>query len=204
MLDSGVDPDEVLRFWFGEGDRDDPGQASERMKVWFGHTPEIDADIRERFGDAVGAAVAGELEPWAATPRGRLALIILIDQLSRNAYRGTAQMYAGDERALRHACAAIDASEDAQLAFNERLFLYLPLEHAEDLEMQERCVQLFGRLLEEAPASHAGTAKLYVDYAVRHRDIVARFGRFPHRNAILGRTSTPEEIAFLEQPGSSF
>jgi uncharacterized protein (DUF924 family) len=204
MLDSGIDPEEVLRFWFGEGDRDDPGQAGERMKVWFGHSPEIDADIRERFGDAVGAAAAGELEHWAATPRGRLALIILLDQLSRNAYRGTAQMYAGDERALGHACTAIDAGEDAQLAFNERLFLYLPLEHAEDLEMQERCVQLFGRMLEHAPASHAGTAKLYVDYAVRHRDIVARFGRFPHRNAILGRTSTPEEIAFLEQPGSSF
>jgi uncharacterized protein (DUF924 family) len=199
-----IDPDDVLAYWFGDGDRDDPRQVGERMALWFGHDAKTDAEIRERFGDAVRAAASGELEHWAATPRGRLALIILLDQLSRNAHRGTAQMYAGDERALRHACAAVDAAEDAELAFLERIFVYLPLEHAEDLAMQERCVALFRRLRDEAPPTHAQAAETYVDYAIRHRDVVARFGRFPHRNSILGRESTPEEVEFLTQPGSSF
>lgn len=199
-----IEPDDVLQFWFGDGDRDDPALGESRMQLWFGKSERDDAEIRERFGDAMRAAKAGELEQWATTPRGRLAVVILLDQFPRNAHRGTAKMFEGDALALRHAIAAIDAGEDDTLAFLERLFLYLPLEHAEDLEMQERCVALFRRMQEKAPPSHAQAAKTYVDYAVRHRDIIARFGRFPHRNALLGRASTPEEEEFLRQPGSSF
>lgn len=178
-------PDDVLEFWF-----------SPRVRPkWFVRSDELDQEIRENFSELHARAASGALEGWAATPRGALALVILLDQFPRNMFRGTAEAFASDPQARAVATAAIDAGLDHDLSQEERLFLYLPLEHSEDLADQERCVELM-RKLDEEP--------MWLDYAVRHRDIIARFGRFPHRNSILGRDSTDEESEFLMQPGSSF
>lgn len=177
-------PDDVLTFWFSDSTR----------KHWFARSDAFDASLRDRFGDLHTRAAAGQLDDWAATPRGALALVILLDQASRNLHRGTPGAFATDSAALRHARAAVDAGFDSGLSDEERLFFYLPFEHSEDLADQERSVALCASL----------ATAMYRDYAVRHRDVVARFGRFPHRNAILGRESTPEELEFLKQPGSSF
>jgi uncharacterized protein (DUF924 family) len=197
-------PDEVLRYWFGDGDGDDPELGRSKGPLWFSRSEPTDADIRERFGEALEAAARGELEHWAATPRGRLALVIVLDQFSRNVFRGTPRMFTQDERARSHTHAALAAREDAALSLFERLFLYLPLEHSELLEEQRRCLALFEAMRDAAPPALRETAESFVGYAHRHLDIIARFGRFPHRNATLGRTATPEEIEFLKQPGSSF
>ncbi|MBZ5714686.1 DUF924 family protein [Nannocystis pusilla] len=178
-------PDAVLEFWF-----------SPRVRPkWFVRSDELDHEIRETFGELHARAAAGALDGWAASPRGALALVILLDQFPRNMFRGTAEAFASDAKAREIAKLALEAGLDHDLSQEERLFLYLPLEHSEDLADQERCVELM-RALDETPLWH--------DYAVRHRDIIARFGRFPHRNAILGRDSTAEECEFLMQPGSSF
>ena len=193
------DPEDVLSFWFGE--LDESGAPSEARRArWWKKSPELDAEIRERFEPVRDALCAGELEGWRETRRGRLAYVILLDQLSRNMYRDTPRMYEEDERAVEAALEAIEAGDPERLRYHERWFLYMPLMHAEDLKHQERCVALFAELGERFPEHGDGGH----GYAVRHRDIVARFGRFPHRNEILGRESTDEERAFLEEPGSSF
>jgi adenylate cyclase len=177
-------PDELLAFWFGPG-------TSER---WFAKDPEFDAELERRFGALAAAAAEGRLARWADTPRGALALVLLLDQLPRNLHRGTPAAFAQDARAREATARAIGAGFDAELTPAERLFLYLPFEHSEDPADQERAVELIGAL---------GNPE-WTDYAARHRDVIARFGRFPHRNAALGRASTPEEEAFLREPGSSF
>ncbi len=195
----------VLAFWFGDGDRDDASINEAKRPLWWGHAPETDAEITERFGDTLEAAGRGELDAWTKTPQGRLALVIVLDQFSRNIHRGTGKMYAHDERAVRLVREALAHGEDAALAFFEKLFLYMPLMHTETSDGQAHCVRLFEQLVADAPtAALRGIAENTLDYAVRHRDIVDRFGRFPHRNALLGRESTAEEEEFLEQPGSSF
>lgn len=178
-------PEYVLEFWFSAGAR----------PRWFVRSDEFDREIRERLGELHARAAAGGLDGWATTRQGALALVLLLDQVPRNVFRGTAGAFASDAKARAVACAAIDAGLDRDMSQEERLFLYLPLEHSEDLADQERCVELM-RELDEAPN--------WLDYAIRHRDIIARFGRFPHRNAVLGRVSTDEEREFLLQPGSSF
>lgn len=180
-MDDAARIDEVLRFWFADPDR------------WWVKDPAFDAEIRDRFGALHAAIERGEHEAWLDTPRGALAYVIVLDQFSRNIFRGTPGMFAADARALAATNAAIARGHDAALSPQERGFLYMPLMHSEALADQDRSVALFGAL---------GTGQL--DYAERHRDIVRRFGRFPHRNAILGRASTPEELEFLTQPGSSF
>ena len=175
---------EILEFWFGAGGRE----------RWFGGGPELDALIRDRFAATIEAAAAGALDHWVASPDGAVALCVLLDQFPRNAWRGTPRAFACDALARRVAAAAIAAGHDRHLPPERRLFLYLPFEHSEELADQERCCALMAEL---------GDAS-WLDYAQRHRAIVARFGRFPHRNAILGRVSTPEEAAFLLEPGSSF
>ena len=182
---------EILAFWFGSV----PHAARE---VWFRKDDAFDARIRARFGDAVDAAIDGAYEDWSATPHGTLACILLLDQFTRNIHRGTPRAFAGDGRALGLAGRAVDAGFDHALDTFERWFCYLPFEHAETLAAQERSLVLFRSL-----ADHTGLHDPYV-WAERHAAIVRRFGRFPHRNAILGRASTPEEIAFLREPGSSF
>ena len=175
---------EILEFWFGEG-------ARER---WFGGGPELDALIRDRFAATIEAAAAGALDHWVASPDGAVALCVLLDQFPRNAWRGMPRAFACDAKARRIAATVIAAGHDRRLPPEQRLFLYLPFEHSEELADQERCCALMAGL---------GDAS-WLDYAQRHHAIVVRFGRFPHRNAILGRISTPEEVAFLLEPGSSF
>lgn len=178
-------PEKVLGFWFSP-------QARPR---WFVRSDAFDQSIREQFSELHARAAAGGLDLWAGSPHGALALILLLDQVPRHVFRGTPGAFATDAKAREIARAAIDGGFDRDLTQEERLFMYLPLEHSESLADQERCVELM-RQLDENPE--------WLDYAVRHRDIVARFGRFPHRNAILERDNTEEEREFLMQPGSSF
>ena len=197
------DLEAVLDFWFGE--LDDEGNADKaHIERWFTSDPAFDAECRARFSDLHEAVAAGEREAWLEAPRGRLAYVIVLDQLSRNMFRGTAKMFAYDARSLRAAEAGVAAGEDRRLAFAERGFLYMPLMHAEDAAAQARCVALFEALRDEVSGERRRRAAMSLDFAEQHRAIIERFGRFPHRNATLGRASTPEELAFLEQPGSSF
>lgn len=195
-------PDDVLAFWLG--DLDESGRSSDDVsKRWWLKSETFDAECTQRFASAHAAIEAGELDAWLASPRGRLAYVIVLDQLSRNMFRDDAKMYSADHLAVKAALDAIDAGLDRDLGYHERYFLYMPLMHAEDRALQERCVALFASLGEDFP-DHADSAAKAKDFAERHRAIVDRFGRFPHRNAILGRESTPEEAAFLKEPGSGF
>ena len=195
-------PDDVLSFWLGE--LDSSGCATAEVSArWFEKSDAFDAEVRRRFDATHRTILAGEREGWLETPRGRLAYILVLDQLQRNMHRGTPRMYEGDARAARVAVEGIDAGCEEGLAYHERYFLFMPLMHAEDVTLQERCVALFEGLGGAFP-EHAERAARGVDYAQRHRDIVRRFGRFPHRNEILGRESTAEERAFLGEPDSSF
>lgn len=194
---------ELLQFWFGTR-ASDADVILDRRSLWFGGGADVDASIRTRFGELREAAIAGVLDDWLAFARGRLALVILVDQFSRNLFRTDAHAFAHDGLARAWCEQALDAGADRALRAVERVFLYLPLEHSEVLADQERSVALFRALLDEVDAgAHAAFAN-YLDYAERHRDIIARFGRFPHRNAVLGRASTAPEIEFLGQSGSSF
>lgn len=199
-----ITPDDVLEFWFGWlfEDGSVPEETSAR---WWTKDPAFDASIRERFGEVLEAASRGELDAWKETPGGIVALVIVLDQLSRNAYRDTPRAFANDARALALAEAADARGDFDTLPPMQAYFLAMPFMHAESLEAQKKCVALFRRLAARA-ASEKVTKMLEAgaDFAERHRVIVERFGRFPHRNSILGRQSTPEELAFLELPGSSF
>lgn len=196
-------PATVLEFWFGNAG-DDAAIAQAQQKLWWSKNETVDADIRKRFGDLVESAATGRFDHWVQDARGRLALILLFDQFPRNMYRDTPRAFSYDPFACKLALAGIATGADRELRAIERVFFYLPLEHSESAELQERCVALFTALAAGVPEADRKTFAGYVDYAVRHRDVIHRFGRFPHRNHILGRASTPEETAFLKQPGSSF
>ncbi len=182
---------EVLEFWFG------PAPRAAR-DAWFRKDAAFDATVRARFGGATIAALDGAYLDWTATPHGTLARVLLLDQFPRNVFRDTPRAFAGDREALAMAAAAVDAGHDRELDPWERWFLYLPFEHAEDRAAQERSIALYVRLRDEAGLAAP------LEWAERHAAIVRRFGRYPHRNAILGRESTPDEIAFLREPGSRF
>jgi len=188
---------DVLDFWFGA-----PGtaQPDQYRPEWFNKDPAFDAEIIARFGALIAEALAGDLRDWhAAGARPALARILLLDQFTRNSFRGTAKAFAGDAFALPAAQAMVAAGRDRELPPLQRWFVYLPYEHAESAAVQDESLRLFGALAEE-DARFAET----MDYVHRHRDIILRFGRFPHRNDMLGRVSTDEEKAFLLEPGSSF
>jgi uncharacterized protein (DUF924 family) len=187
-------PNDVLRYWFGG-----PGEPDylQPRNFWFTKSEATDRAIAGRFGAAVEAALAGEFGEWAASPRGALALIIVLDQFTRNVFRGTARAFAGDDRALSLARELVDTGQDRALGPVERWFAYMPFEHSERLVDQHEAVRLFEQLAADGVDSP-------LEWARRHFDVIARFGRFPHRNAILGRASTAEEIEFLKQPGSGF
>lgn len=187
---------DILAFWFGRPD--DPGYGQPRNE-WFRKDEAFDEAIRSRFLPAVEAALAGQAADWADSPQGLLALLILLDQFPRNLFRGTTRMFAGDVEARSLAERALAQGWDKALSAVEKLFVYLPLEHSEALADQERSVALFAALAAEHPGNDG-----FLDYAWRHHDVIARFGRFPHRNAALGRPSTPEETSYLAQPGSGF
>jgi uncharacterized protein (DUF924 family) len=182
---------DVLDFWFGPLPHATRGE-------WFRKDPVFDATIRERFGAAVEAALGGAYDEWSTRAGGALARVLLLDQFTRNIFRDTPRAFAGDALALATAIAVVDAGQDRELDRFERWFLYLPFEHAEDAAMQERSIALFSRLRDDTGEASP------LEWAERHAAVVRRFGRYPHRNAILGRASTPEEIAFLQEPGSSF
>jgi uncharacterized protein (DUF924 family) len=193
----------ILDFWFGENP-DDGVVAKEKSALWWSKNPEIDGEIRQRFESSMIRAAAGELSDWQWTAEGRLALILLTDQFPRNIYRDSPGAFAHDSKALAWALEGIGQGMDIKLRPIERVFFYLPLEHSEALEHQEQAVMQFRKLVDAVGADRKDIFAEYLDFAVRHRDIIARFGRFPHRNKILGRQSTPAELAFLAEPGSSF
>jgi uncharacterized protein (DUF924 family) len=194
----------VLRFWFGDDGADDAQIAQRQAKLWWSKTPEIDEGMRRNFEPLVQQAAGGALDAWQATPTGRLALILLTDQFPRNIYRDTPQAFAFDAQARALCREGLASGADRALRAIERVFFYLPLEHSEAPADQERAVEMFAELSATVPAAHKPAFDGFLDYAQRHRDVIARFGRFPHRNAILGRPSTSEESAFLLQKGSSF
>lgn len=187
---------DVLDFWFGAVGSADHGRA---RAAWFRKDPEFDRAIASRFGVLVEAALAGQLRDWDGAAPSAFARIVVLDQFTRNIYRDTPKAFAGDALALAAATAMLERSDDTSLLPVQRCFAYLPFEHAEDLGAQQRSVALFTELAESYPALQSN-----LDYAIRHRDVVQSFGRFPHRNAVLGRASTPAELAFLELPGSRF
>ncbi len=190
-----TDFSQVLDFWFG------PSQSPQRgrnRREWFRKDDSFDAEIRSRFIDTFGAAVRGDLAGWSATPHASLALVVVLDQFPRNMFRGDARAFSADAVALSIARGTVERGFDRLLLPVERSFVYLPFEHAEDLAAQRRSLALFDSLAGFPEC--AGS----IDYARRHYEIVARFGRFPHRNAVLGRASTAEETEFLKQPGSGF
>lgn len=188
--------DEVLHFWFNR--LPDEPQTGKQRQVWFSKNPAFDREVARRFRSHYEQAAAGELDDWQVTPAGALALVLLLDQVPRHLFRSQAQAFATDAKALAVAQAAIGQGFDQALPSVQRSFLYLPLEHSENLDHQNQCVVHFKALRNDPDLAD------FYTYAERHRDIIQQFGRFPHRNAILGRDSTPAEIAFLQQPGSSF
>jgi uncharacterized protein (DUF924 family) len=187
----------ILEYWLGpEASRDDPPRSVRQR--WFEKSAETDAYITREYASSVEPAGRGKLDSWAASARGRLALVILLDQFTRNIHRGSGRMYEYDEKAVELTTQGLALRHDAELKAAERQFLFMPLMHSEELADQTRSVQLFESLAASAPSFDSRS------WAQKHRDIVARFGRFPHRNSLLGRTSTAEEIEFLREPGSSF
>jgi uncharacterized protein (DUF924 family) len=196
----------VFDFWF----QPSAGQAADAPRPeWFKKDDAFDRDIADRFGAQIALALEGGLHPWDAEgPQAALARILVLDQFTRNVHRGTPLAFAGDHQALQAALDMVDAEEDLALPPLQRAFVYMPFEHAEDMAMQEQAVALFTRMADAegatAPAAVSKGIAGMLDFAQRHREVIRRFGRFPHRNAILGRTSTPEEVEYLKQPGSGF
>jgi len=188
--------DEVLEFWFGKP-ATNAEEYGRQIRRWYMGGPELDAEIREKFGPLVERALAGEVDSWAQTTRGRLALILVLDQFTRSVYRDDAKTYAGDAKAQALAVGALDAGLDRELSIPERNFLLMPLTHAEDLGLQERSAREMEKIYSDAPAWQQSVIKMGIEQTKKYRDLIARFGRFPHRNALLGRKSTPEEEAFL-------
>lgn len=193
-------PEAILDFWFGPPSPDPFADGAR----WWRKDPAFDAEIAARFGPALDALGRGELDAWRDAPRSCLAFIVLADQMSRNARRGTAAAFADDARALEACERGIDRGLDRGLGPAERAFFYMPRMHAEDLATQDRGIIAFATLAEESPEALRPHVFDSILFAVKHRKVIARFGRFPHRNAMLGRPSTDEEIAFLAEPGSSF
>ncbi len=196
---SHPDAHAVLDFWFGDS-LAHGWPVVPRKPLWFGSNPATDAAISERFGALVERAVAGGLQAWEAAPPDRLALLVLLDQFTRNLHRGRAEAFAGDARAARLALQTLDGQLHRALPPIGRVFVFMPLMHAEDLALQDRCIRCFEELLADTPTTHTvarADLESHLQFARLHRDIVLRFGRFPHRNAALGRRSTDEETAFL-------
>ncbi len=198
----------ILDFWFEGIDDSTPIDKSKRpFNKWFKTSKALDQEIRERFESDLDNALSGAYDAWEGSTAGALALILLCDQFTRNMYRDTPRMYTGDTLARELTRRLTIGQKERTLILIERVFVYMPLMHAEDLESQELSVQYFQGLVEGSQQKNPSNTHYYsysLDYARRHRVIIERFGRFPHRNKILGRVSTPEEIEFLNQPGFGF
>jgi uncharacterized protein (DUF924 family) len=189
-----MDPGAILDFWFAADGSPASGLARD---LWFTKSEATDADIRERFGATIDAALQSQLDHWSLSADGTLALIVVLDQFTRNAFRDTPRAFAGDVAALGYARQLVYSGADRRFGTLQRWFIYMPFEHSENLVDQYESLRLFAALADDGE-----TAPL--DWARKHFDVIRRFGRFPHRNGILGRLSTPEEADFLSRPGSRF
>ncbi|MEJ2603587.1 MAG: DUF924 domain-containing protein [Gammaproteobacteria bacterium] len=195
--------DRILDLWFEKRELTAP-QIDARLDVWFGEDPELDIRLRHGFADDIREASQMKLMHWAETPRGRLALIIAIDQFRRNVYRGTARAFSHDNLALKLCVEGVVRQADRQLTDIERVFMYMPMQHAEHLRVQKKSVMVFNALASRVSPTLRETFRTFADFAELHHDIVERFGRFPHRNRILGREDTPEEREYLGSDAPTF
>lgn len=185
---------DVLNFWFSELRRDQ----------WFRGGDAVDEMIRTRFSDLLEEIHQGKHDSWAQTPSGRLALVLVLDQFPRNIYRGTARSFSYDEKALGLVLEGLELRVDETLGPDERAFFYLPLEHSERMDIQDQSLERYSSLVLSAPVAEREPLRFYLDYAWQHYVIIKKFGRYPHRNDILGRQASPDEVEFMKGPGSSF
>jgi uncharacterized protein (DUF924 family) len=195
-----MDPriEEALSFWFGPPAAEGFPSGEE---LWFGKSARVDRELDKRFGRVFPKAKAGQLDAWASTPRGRLALILICDEFARRMFRDTPEMFSGNEKALSLCLDGLDDNVDKKLTATERCFFYAPAMHAEDVDIQLTSVEVYGELREAAPPDHRALCERFLRLAERSREVLERFERFPNRNAILGRSSTSEEATFLQQSG---
>lgn len=193
----------LLDWWFGSSGSPQETVA-DKGRLWFGKRDSQDLEAQTRFGDWVDQALAGGLTEWAQRPEGWLALVLLLDQLPRMIYRDSAKSFSGDLRAQALVAQGIAADFDRQLSPLQRVFIYLVFEHCENLAVQNEAVSRYIELLAQQPEADRALFADYLDFAEKHQKVIARFGRFPHRNAVLGRESTAEELEFLSKPGSRF
>lgn len=194
---------DVLSFWFKEQELSAP-QIDRRMDIWFGEDPVFDHEIEKEFADDVDAASEGKLNHWAADPEGRLALIIMIDQFRRNIFRGSADAFSKDKLALKLCVEGAMEKTDQSLTPIQRVFFYMPLQHAESPKVQEKSLALYNRLAEAVSPTLRETFLTVAQFAELHKDIIDRYGRFPHRNALLGRENTAEEAEYLASDSPDF
>ena len=194
---------EIIEFWFGSLSSQND-LAEEKAEFWFKKDPQWDQVIKKKFANDIEKALNGLYDDWKQTSTGSMALILLLDQFTRNVFRNDRKAFAGDSRALEIALQGIEKKFDLELYPIERVFFYLPLEHSEDLKMQELSVKHFATLMDSVDQTIKTQFQTFLNYAHRHHDVIVRFGRFPHRNVILERESTAEELNFLQQPNSSF
>ena len=193
----------VLDFWFGP-ELEDPAVLRTASKHWFEKNEKFDTEIRDRFGDLPEAAANGDLSNWRTEDEGLLALIIVLDQFPRNLFRNHAKSFSYDNLALEHAISALDRGLQERLHPLQSVFIFMPLEHSEDLQMQQRCVAGLQRLQERTPAIWQDKVAGFLRFAIAHQEVIERFGRFPHRNAILGRSSSEAEREFLASGRGAF
>lgn len=201
--DDKVRIDAILSFWFKEQALSAP-QIDRRMEIWFSEDPVFDHEIEKEFADEVDRACKGKLDHWADDPQGRLALIILIDQFRRNIHRNTAKAFSKDRMALKLCVEGAMEKKDKGLSPIEKVFFYMPLQHAESRKVQAKSVALYKRLAQAVSPTHRETFETVAQFAELHKDIVDRFGRFPHRNKLLNRENTPEEDEFLAGDSPDF
>jgi uncharacterized protein (DUF924 family) len=193
----------ILSFWFKEQELSAP-QIDHRMDMWFGEDPVFDHEVEKEFGDDVNAACAGRLDHWAAEPHGRLALILLIDQFRRNIYRNSAKAFSKDKLALKLCVEGAMEKKDRSLTPIQRVFFYMPLQHAESRKVQAKSVELYNRLAEVVTLTYRETFLTVAQFAELHKDIIDQFGRFPHRNKLLGRENTAQEAEYLAGDSPDF
>lgn len=198
-----ADIQRVLDFWFSAETLDAP-QLDSRMERWFGSDAAVDEQMRLDFGDLVERALRGELDGWAATAEGRLALILLLDQFCRNIYRGTARAFDGDKRALKLCAEGSIKGDHKSLSPIQKVFFFMPLQHTESADVQAKSVRIYNALAEGVSETLRETFRAFAEFAELHRDIIEQFGRFPHRNRHLGRANTAEEDAFLAADAPTF
>jgi len=201
--DDQIRIDEILSFWFKEHELTAP-QIDRRMDVWFGEDSIFDHECKKEFADDVAAATEGRLDHWAHEARGRLALILLLDQFRRNIYRNTADAFAMDKAALKLCVEGAMDKKDKGLTSIQRAFFYMPLQHAESRRVQAKSVEIYNRLSKAVSKTHRETFETIAQFAELHRDIIEQFGRFPHRNHLLNRENTPEEDEYLAGESPDF